>query len=405
MSEILFLAHRAPWPPDRGDRIRSWHLLRALAKLAPVHVAAYADSDADAALALPKLHEVAMSSFVPVRSRSAVQAAALTVPRLAPLSNGLFGGGGMAEHVSDVIATRPITHIAVFSGPMAQFVPAGFDGRVIMDFCDVDSAKFSAYAAADHRWSPTRAVHGYEGWRLAAWEKRVARRADMSLFVSEAEAALFRARTGLGEGKVRCLENGIDLERFDSAGDWAALDPAHRPIGPLAVFTGQMDYRPNVEAVVGFAHDVMPNLRARVPDAQFAIVGRAPTAEVRALADLPGVIVTGAVDDTRSWLAAADAIVAPLIVARGVQNKLLEAMAMARPVVSSPSAATGIDAVPGRDLIVADGAQATADALAALMGDPARGLALGEAGRARMVARYSWDATLAPLAGLMGLEP
>lgn len=404
MTEILFLVHRAPWPPDRGDRIRSWHLLKALAKLAPTHVAAYADNEDDAALALPMLHDVAMSSFVPVRDHSAAVAAALSLARLAPLSNGLFGGGGMAEHVSDVIATRPISHIVAFSGPMAQFVPKHFAGRVIMDFCDVDSAKFEAYAAADGRWSPMRSVHAYEGWRLAAWEKRVAKRADMSLFVSEAEAALFRARTGLGADAVRCLELGIDLERFDPAGDWAVLDPSQRPSGPLAVFTGQMDYRPNVDAVVGFAHDVMPRLRARVPDAQFAIVGRAPTPEVRALAALPGVTVTGAVDDTRSWLAAADAIVAPLSVARGVQNKLLEAMAMARAVVASPSAATGIDAVAGRDLIVADGPQAMAEALIALYADPARGAALGRAARAQMVARYSWNATMAPLADMLGLE-
>ncbi|MEQ1509622.1 MAG: TIGR03087 family PEP-CTERM/XrtA system glycosyltransferase [Sphingopyxis sp.] len=405
MTEILFLAHRAPWPPDRGDRIRSWHLLQALAKLGPAHVAAYADTPEDAAIAMPMLRKVAASSFVPVRDRSAAVAAALSIPRLAPLSCGLFGGGGMAEHVSDIIATRPITHIVAFSGPMAQFIPGDFAGRVIMDFCDVDSAKFDAYAAKDSALSPMRWVHAYEAWRLAAWEKRVANRADTSLFVSEAEAALFKARTALGGDNVHCLENGIDLTRFDPAGDWPALSATERPAGPLAVFTGQMDYRPNVDAVSNFARAVMPLLRAKIPQAQFAIVGRAPTAEVRALAELPGVMVTGAVPDTRSWLGAADAVVAPLLVARGVQNKLLEAMAMARPVVSSPYAATGIDAKPGRDLIVADGARATADALIVLYADPARAAAIGAAARAQMIARYSWDATLAPLAEMIGIAP
>lgn len=405
MSEILFLAHRAPWPPDRGDRIRSWHMLKALARLAPVHVAAFADDDAGRAAALPKLREVALSVHVPVRTRPAAVAAALAIPRLAPLSCGMFGGGGMAEHVSDVIATHPISHILAFSGPMAQFVPARFGGRFIMDFVDVDSAKFEAYAAEDRRFSPMRAVHAYEGWRLASWEKHVARRADHSLFVSASEAALFRQRSGLDESKVGFLDIGIDVDRFDPLGDWSALSPGERGAGPLAVFTGQMDYRPNVAAVVGFARDVWPRVRARMADARFAIVGRAPTAEVRTLAALPGVVVTGAVDDTRSWLGAADAVVAPLKVARGVQNKLLEAMAMARPVVASRFAAEGIDAREGQELIIAEDAEATADALLALFADPQRRARLGEAARARMMARYSWDATLAPLADIMKIKP
>src|SRR5690606_20476399 len=177
--------------------------------------------------------------------------------------------------------------------------------------------------------------------------------ADTSLFVSEAEAALFRGQSGLGDDKVRAVGNGIDTEHFDPA---VPLETVGAGEGPLAVFTGQMDYRPNIDAVRWFANDILPLVRKRQPQARFAIVGRAPTDEVRALEALSGVIVTGEVPDVRPWLAAADVVVAPLLLARGVQNKLLEAMAMARPVVATAAAATGIDAVPGEHLLVADGA-------------------------------------------------
>lgn len=400
MAEILFLAHRAPWPPDRGDRIRSWHLLQALKAYAPVHIAAFVDDDADLALAQPVLEQHCASTYLEARSGSKLRAALSTLPRLAPLSLGLFGSHAMQAHVDALLASGRITHIVAFSCQVAQFVPASFTGRFIMDFVDVDSAKFAAYGRADSWLSPMKAIHTYEGCTFAKWEKSVARRADLSLFVSEAEAALFRARSGIDDGRVRALDNGIDLEKFSPD---APIDRINRPTAPLAVFTGQMDYRPNIEAVTLFARDILPRLQQRLPNAGFAIVGRAPTDDVRALGRLPGVTVTGEVPDTRPWLAAADVVVAPLQVARGVQNKLLEAMAMARPVVASPGAATGIDAVAGRDLMIADGAEQTAQTIADLVDDPARALAMGQAARQRMVDRYGWAATMAPLGAMLGL--
>ena len=171
--------------------------------------------------------------------------------------------------------------------------------------------------------------------------------------------------------------------------------------GPLLVFTGQMDYRPNVEAVAWFAAEVLPRLRQTHPAVRFAIVGRAPTAAVQALA-APDVIVTGAVDDVRPWLAAASVCVAPLHLARGIQNKVLEAMAMARPVVASPAAAEGID--HAGTLRVAGSAAEQARAIGALLDDPDAASALGDAARARVLARYDWAARLAPLDALLGLS-
>ena len=397
--EILFLVHRAPWPPDRGDRIRSWHMFEALAKLAPVHVAALADNADDTAIARNKIARLCKSLAIEVRKVSRPVALVQAVLRDEPVSNRLFKNAALARHVDALVRGGSITHIVGFSGQMAQYLPTGFDGPVLMDFVDVDSAKFATYADQD-KLQPLQWVHQREARVLGAYEVAVARRVDKSLFVSEAEAALFRRRSGLGSDKVRAVENGIDTARFDPALTFDAVDEGG---GPLAVFTGQMDYRPNIDAVRWFAADILPLICQQHPAARFAIVGRAPSDEVRALAKLPGVIVTGEVPDVRPWLAAADAVVAPLLLARGVQNKLLEAMAMARPVVASAAAATGIDATSGEHLLLADGAEAMADAVGTLFDDRAAAAAMGQAARARMISRYGWDARLAPLGELLGL--
>lgn len=402
MPEILFLAHRAPWPPDRGDRVRSWHLLDALMRLAPVHVAALCDTEYDAAQAQAKLGPLCASIKLKVRRRSRPVAMLDALARNEPASAAMFRSAALARHIDGLTQGTQITHIVGFSSQMGQYIPppSRFAGRVVMDFVDVDSAKFAAYADTDTN-GPMRWIHKREARLLAAHEAKLSQRADASLFVSEAEAALFRARCGLGTDQIHALENGIDTVRFDPEGDFAPLP--HQG-GPLLVFTGQMDYRPNIDAVRWFAHNVLPLIRAAAPGARFAIVGRAPTAPVHALAALPGVMVTGEVPDVRPWLAAAAVVVAPLLLARGVQNKLLEAMAMARPVVASPAAAEGVDAEPGgQALIVADGASAMADAVRALLADTRHAAALGSAARQRMIDRYGWDARLAPLPALLGL--
>ena len=400
MPEILFLVHRVPWPPDRGDRIRSWHMFEALARLAPVHVAALADNADDAAIAREKMAPLCKSLAIESRNVSRPVALAQAVLRGEPVSNRLFKNAALARHVDALVRGGAITHIVGFSGQMAQYLPADFGGPVLMDFVDVDSAKFATYAEQNKR-QPLHWVHQREARVLGAYEAAVARRVDASLFVSEAEAALFRARSGLGADTVRAVENGIDTARFNPELIFDAVDGSE---GPLAVFTGQMDYRPNIDAVRWFATDILPLIRQRHAAARFAIVGRAPTDEVRALAKLPGAVVTGEVHDVRPWLAAADAVVAPLLLARGVQNKLLEAMAMARPVVASAAAAEGIDAAAGEHLLVASDAESLAAAVGSLFDDREAAAKMGQAARARMITRYGWDARLAPLGELLGLS-
>ena len=395
-GDILFLCHRIPFPPDRGDKIRSFHLLARLMEVAPVHVGCFADDDRDMGFATD-MAQVSASQCVLRRDRSKIVAGLSGLARRQSMLVSLFDHRGLHQWVAATLARHPIRAVVAYSAQMAHFVPVlPVDIRFLMDFVDFDSAKYATYGAQGR--GPMGWINRREGRVLLDFERRVAARADVCSFVSEAEAALFRDACDLGPDRIVPLENGVALDYFDPAADFPAVDHG---AGPLLVFTGQMDYRPNIEAVESFARHTLPAVQTVHPDARFAIVGRNPAKAVTALADLPGVIVTGGVPDVRGWLAAADVVVAPLRIARGIQNKVLEAMAMARPVVASPQAAEGIDAADDREFLIAANPAEEAAKVIALLADPARGAAIGTAARARMEARYRWSATLAGLPDLL----
>ncbi|WP_423602574.1 TIGR03087 family PEP-CTERM/XrtA system glycosyltransferase [Sphingomonas sp. MS122] len=393
MGDILFLAHRVPFPPDRGDKIRAFNILSYLAQRKRVHLVAFADDPAD----LKRkggLNKITGNRQIVWRGKGQATAGVQALVQRRPFSLTAFDNPELRQAVENVLARHSIDTIYVFSSQMAQYLPHKPRQRVVMDFVDMDSAKFAAYG---------KTTGGFSGWMmrrearmLAQYEKAVAAKADASLFVSEAEAALFRERTRAQ--RVHAVENGIDTATFDPDAPFRRLEA----VAPLLVFTGQMDYRPNVEGVTWFAESVFPHIRLRHPDAQFAIVGRKPDAAVQALAKIPGVTVTGEVPDVRPWVAAASVVVAPLKLARGVQNKVLEAMAMARPVVASAAAATGID--HGDTIEVAEGVGGMADAVNALLDDPVRAAELGRAARQQVIGHYSWEAKLAVLDGIMGFK-
>ena len=385
MSDILFLAHRVPYPPDRGDKIRGFHVLQHLCGHARVHLVAFADDARDLEAGPPAWLTGECKLLWRGKPRWRAVGEALLQHR--PVSLTAFDDAGIRDAVADIMGRHAIDTIYVFSGQMAQYLPPALPRRVVMDFVDMDSAKFADYATAAR--GPSRWMMAREAKMLQAFERSIAQRVDASLFVSTAEAGLFRTETGAD--RVMAIENGINTQTFDPAADFARADAPDDVI----VFTGQMDYRPNIEAVTWFAQTILPQIRARHPQAHFAIVGRAPAQAVKALAKLPGVIVTGEVADVRGWLAAASVVVAPLKLARGIQNKVLEAMAMARPVVASVPAAEGI-AHAGTIRVGADAA-AIAGAVSALLADRDAAAALGQAARAQVQRRYSWAACLAPL--------
>lgn len=400
MGEILFLAHRIPFPPDRGDKIRSHHVLKALAALAPVHLGCFADDALDRACEGDMAAATASHLLLP-RDKALPLAGVEALLRGRPISLTAFHDRRMAQWVRGVLRTRPIDTVFVFSGQMAQYVPADFQGRVIVDLVDVDSAKFEAYGAKGRglrSWMERR-----EGRLLRGEEARIARRADRTLLVSRAEAALFEARLGEPTCRVAAMGNGIDSAFFDPAG--AVPEPRMLEIaGPRLLFTGQMDYAPNIEAVERAITRILPLIRAWNPQASLHVVGRNPPPSLLAHRGREGVHVWGRVDDIRPWLAAADIALVPLEIARGVQNKVLEAMAMALPVVLSPGAATGIEAADGRHFSVAESDEALADAVLALSDDPGRGKAMGQVAREWILAHAGWDAALADLPRFLGLQ-
>ncbi len=398
MREVLFLAHRVPFPPDRGDRIRSSHLLRRIAEVAPVHFGCLIEDEADSA-ALPAIEALCASHHC-ARRPPLARAGLFALARCEPVSVAAFSARSLHAWVRHTLATRPIAAIFVFSGQMAPYVPEDFAGRVVMDMVDVDSAKYEAYAALAGQ--PRRWLYAREDRLLRALEERAARRADLTLFVSAEERDLFAARLPLRDGiALGALGNGIDAVAFDPSGVAPSAELAEG--GPQIVFTGQMDYPPNVEAAALFAREVLPRLRAVHGEARFTVVGRSPTAAVHALGRLPGVRVTGQVPDVRPWLAGADLVVAPLTIARGVQNKVLEAMAMARPVLLTSGAATGIAARDGEHFAIADGAHAFGSRALDLLGDAQVRRAMGAAAREFVLEHHAWESVLAPLPAMLGI--
>lgn len=391
MRDLLFLAHRIPYPPNKGDKIRAWNFLRHLAERRRVHLGCFVDDEQDWAH-VEKLKEVAGETcFVPLgRARALVR----SLPALLgerPLTLPYYYDPRMADWVARLRRERPMT-VFVYSSSMAQYVMDGPESLRIVDFVDVDSEKWRDYASR-RRW-PTAAVYRREGRALLRAERQIAREFDASLFVSDAEADLFRRLAPECVGRVFTVSNGVDWRFFSPDADYA--DPFAGAGGTALCFTGMMDYWPNVDAAVWFAETVLPRIRSRRPSATFWIVGANPSPVVRNLARHEGVVVTGRVADTRPYLAHAAAVVAPLRVARGIQNKVLEGMAMGRPVIASPQAFEGIRAEPGRDLLLARDADGFVAALDRVS-DAAAAAELGRNARRAIEANYDWSVQLAAL--------
>lgn len=390
---LLFLCQRLPYPLNKGEKIRAFHLLRYLAERFQLHVGTLVDDPDDAPHAgvVEAMVESLYVGRIDPRFAKAKAVAALLGGQ--PISFRVFAHKGLARWVDSVIAEVKPQAAVIYSSNMAPYLidHPQRPKTVLMDFVDMDSEKFRAYA--EDAGLVMRRIYGREARLVARWERDVAAKATWLSFVSAMEAALFKRHVPSAADKVLAVSNGVDTDFFSPDEAFA------RPFdveGPVFVFTGAMDYQPNIEAVTLFAQWVMPKLAERGLRPAFYIVGGRPSADVKALGRLPGVHVTGRVDDVRPYLYHATAAVAPIQIARGIQNKVLEAMAMARPVVATPPALDGIELDRKAEVIEAadlDGIAAACEKLMAGQGDPD----MGRRARGRVTADYSWPARLAAL--------
>jgi len=385
MDGLLFLAHRIPYPPNKGDKIRSFHLLRHLAKRHAIHLGAFVDDPSDWQYEAELKPYCASIKLIGLAARRAKVASLTGLLSGEALTLPYYRNRELRQWAYALAKTGQVRNGLAFSSAMAQFMPPGLERRVL-DMVDVDSDKWTQYAPT-RRW-PMSWLYAREGRKLAEWETAVAHKFDATLLVSQSEAALLQSRAPHVQHKISAFENGVDADYFSPDRDY----PAPYAAGTQnVVFTGAMDYWPNIDAVSWFAEQIFPLVRAAVPDAQFVIVGSRPGEAVQALARLPGVSVTGGVPDVRPYLAHAACAVAPLRIARGVQNKVLEAMSMGRPVIVSAPAAEGIRAEAGRDFILAPGEADFAHAVIAQLHNPA---ATAATARACILKNYDWTRNL-----------
>ena len=382
MLRVLFLAHRLPFAPDRGDRIRSYHIIRYLARRHRVWLVAPADQAVDEAQ-LRDLRTVCEGVDVATLPRTRMVRAVGCALTTMPLTVPLFSSPALKTIAAERLRTLHFDLIYIYCSAMASYVPSGVGPPTVIDFIDADSQKWFDYAGQSRL--PLKAVYWREGLALRRYERRLALACRHAFVTSERDGAILRR---LSPGvSVTTIPNGV------------AIAPLQRavPDQPRLVFTGVMDYWPNVDAMIYFVDEIYPLVRAQVPAADLVIVGQTPGPQIRRLARRRGITVTGWVPDVHPYLHSSAVFVAPLRIARGIQNKILEAMAAGVPVVSTAAGLGGIEAVPGRDVLVGDTADSFATHTVRLLRD--RGLRdrLGQAGRRFVSNHHQWDVHLARL--------
>ena len=395
MRDLLYLAHRIPFPPDKGDKIRSYHILKHLQKTHRIHLGCFFDDPADARY---------IDDLAQICASVNCQSLPLNVKRrrgLAGIARGdsitaaSYQDSSMRRWVTETVARYDIREAFVFSSAMSPYVaPYSETMRIVTDLVDVDSEKWRIYA--DNASFAPEILYRREQQKVLELERAAARMSDHVLLVSEAETASCRALLPEFSKRLVAMTNGVDAGYFDPSLPYP--DP-YDGSEPVIVFAGAMDYGPNVDAVIWFSENVFPKVLAKSPMAEFWIVGSNPKSAVRRLLRMHNVRITGRVDDVRPYLAHAACVIAPMRMARGIQNKVLEGMAMAKPVVVTPAALEGLEAAPGKDLELArtevEFAGSVIDAISGKI------TAMGVAARKYVLRHHDWQTNLRVLDGLV----
>ena len=393
--DLLFLAHRVPYPPDKGDRIRTFHLLKMLTQHAKVHLAALADEPVpdETRRVLDGICE--RVTIAPLGGGRWLRGLGSLI-RGNSISEGVFRSSELARTLKSWSAETPFRAALASASSVAPYLCIGGLAKVpaVIDLVDVDSQKWFDYAATSS--IPRSWLYRLEGRRLRRTERAISSWAEAVTLVSDAEAGLFRDIAP--QAHIQAATNGVDLDYYRPD---AIPNPNVAELARECVFVGAFDYRPNVDAAVWFVREIWPEVRRRQPAARFRLVGRNPAKVVRQLAGVPGVEVLGTVPDVRPFLRSAAVVVAPLRIARGLQNKVLEALAMGNAVVASPQALAGFRSdVPA---VKAVNPQEWSDAICRLLTNADERCRLGEQGRAFAEAHHDWKCCLEPFHELLGL--
>lgn len=451
--KILYLAHRIPYPPNKGDKIRSFHEIKFLSKSHQIHLCCLADNPKDLQYAGDLKAYCQTVTIVPINPRIARLKSMQYLFSGRPLSIPYFYSRKLQKAVDRLLSAIAFDCILCFSSPMAEYLfrsPAldvyndthngtyngtyngthdgrhnnkcnnthnsslPFAPRLIMDFCDVDSHKWIQYGQSSS--FPLSLLYRLEGRRLAAYERKIAESFDHSVVISQKEAEIFRSQNP-HIPLITVVANGVDYAYFNPdelyplpplppqsllapASGKQATSPKHAP-SPLLVFTGAMDYHANVDAVVWFCKEIFPALKACIPHIRFYIVGSNPCQKVKLLENGDGIKVTGFVEDIRPYYQRADVCVIPLRLGRGVQNKVLEAMAMGKAIVTTPKALEGINAVAGEHLLVGNDQESISRAILMLLNDEGLRIKLGAKARHYVKTHYNWSSNTKKLESLL----
>jgi sugar transferase (PEP-CTERM/EpsH1 system associated) len=349
---ILFLAQRVPFPPNKGEKIRTFNQLKYLA-----------DTNHQVSVCAPLEHDEDVNYFKTLSEKYCKNISYYPLPNKSvrlfkglmkgqPLSVANFYSTQLQGIFDSLLATNIFDVIICTSSAMAEYIyqssiikRSNTKLRILMDFMDLDSDKWQQYAKTSH-W-PMKWIYQREAKLLSQYEAKITRDFDCSFFIADAEVQLFKSRVN-NTGKVLTLGNGIDTKNFMPA------TVAPNNTAPVLLFTGVMDYKPNVDAVLWFVEQVWPTILVKYPDAQFIIAGMNPRSSVSELSKMQGITVTGYVDDILPYYHQADYFVAPFRLARGVQNKVLQAFACGLPVIATPMGAEGISCQEDHDILLAN---------------------------------------------------
>jgi sugar transferase (PEP-CTERM/EpsH1 system associated) len=393
-KDVLILAHRIPYPPDKGDKIRTYHMVQYLALYYRVTLVCLIDDPEDCQY-IPELQQMVHQLHYEVRTAKTMRlyaGASLLSGR--SFSQQCFYSKTLQHVVDTYLDTQNPAAILCFCSSMADYIfrsrhwPESFKRLSLLDdLIDVDSEKWLQYA--EKKKALMRWLYRREARLLRTLEQRIVHEFDRVFLVSEEEKKLLESDSS--RGNVEAISNGVDLDYFSPAVIESQQDTS---VPGKLVFSGAMDYWPNVEGAVWFAEKIFPLIRKQVPQATFCIAGRNPAPAIQALGKMDGVEVTGTVPDMRAYLASANVCVVPLLIARGIQNKVLEAMAMQKPVVATFGAATGTNAQECEEIIVANDALVMASEIITLLGNSERCDSIGKKARQYVEREHSWESHL-----------